>query len=207
MSPDPRTDAADLVASIGRHWIWLLSFGILTLIAGVAAVAWPGPTVIAVAVLFGIQLIVVGLFQFVGAFAGSDVSGGVRVLNAVLGLLAFVVGLYAIRHVLVSVVALALLLGIFWVVNGFVEIFSALTRRDSPHRGWTGFMGVLSIVAGLVVLAYPGISLVTLALVLRRLADHLRGDGDRDGVPGAVRCRPGPAHRQRSRLRQPAPPG
>ena len=93
-------------------------------------------------------------------------SGGVRVLNAVLGLLAFVVGLYAVRHVLVSVVALALLLGIFWIINGFVEIFGALTNRESTHRGWTGFMGVLSIAAGVVVLAYPGISLVTLALVL-----------------------------------------
>ena len=166
MSPDPRTDAADWIAAIGRHWIWLLTFGILTLLAGVAAVAWPGPTVIAIAILFGIQLVVVGLFQFVSAFAGSDLTGGVRVLNAVLGLLAFVVGLYAIRHVLVSVVALALLLGIFWVINGFVEIFGALAHRESPHRAWTGFMGVLSILAGLVVLSYPGISLVTLALVL-----------------------------------------
>ena len=166
MSPSPRTDAADLIASIGRHWIWRLAFGILTLLAGVAAVAWPGPTVIAIAVLFGIQLVIVGIFQFVSAFAGGDQSGGVRVLSAVLGLFAFIIGLYAIRHVLVSVVALALLLGIFWVVNGFTEIFNALAHRDSPHRGWTGFMGVLSILAGIVVLAYPGISLITLALVL-----------------------------------------
>jgi len=166
MSPDARTDIADSMASLGRHWIWLLSFGILTLIAGVAVVAWPGPTVIVIAVLFGIQLIVAGIFQFVSAFAGSDLTGGVRVLRAVLGLLAFVVGLYAVRHVLISVVALALLLGIFWIVNGFSEIFNALAYRDHPHRGWTGFTGVLSILAGIVVLSYPGISLVTLAWVL-----------------------------------------
>jgi uncharacterized membrane protein HdeD (DUF308 family) len=166
MSPSPRTDAADLVASIGRHWIWLLAFGIVTLVAGIAAVAWPGPTVIAIAVLFGIQLVVAGIFQFVNAFASDDLTGGVRVLSAVLGLFAIIIGVYAIRHVLVSVVALALLLGIFWVVNGFVEIFNALARRDYPNRGWTGFIGVLSILAGIVVLAYPGISLVTLALVL-----------------------------------------
>ena len=100
MSPSPRTDATDLIASIGRHWIRLLAFGILTLLAGVAAVAWPGPTVIAIAVLFGIQLVVVGIFQFVSAFAGDGESGGVRVLSAVLGLFAFIIGLYAIRHVL-----------------------------------------------------------------------------------------------------------
>ena len=71
MSPSPRTDAADLVASIGLDWIWLLAFGILTLLAGVAAVAWPGPTVIAIAVLFGIQLVIAGIFQFVNAFAAA----------------------------------------------------------------------------------------------------------------------------------------
>ena len=76
MSPDARTDIADSMASLGRHWIWLLSFGVLTLIAGVAVVAWPGPTVIVIAVLFGIQLIVAGIFQFVAAFAGSDMTGG-----------------------------------------------------------------------------------------------------------------------------------
>jgi uncharacterized membrane protein HdeD (DUF308 family) len=33
-------------------------------------------------------------------------------------------------------------------------------------RGWAIFMGLLSIVAGVVVLVYPGISLATLAVVL-----------------------------------------
>ena len=166
MSPSPRTDAADLVASIGRHWIWLLAFGILTLAAGVAAVAWPGPTVIAIAVLFGIQLVVVGIFQFVSAFArrrrvrrrpGAERRAGVVRLHH-----------RPVRDPprAVSVVALALLLGIFWIVNGFSEIFNALAHRDYPNRGWTGFIGVLSILAGIIVLAEPGISLVTLALVL-----------------------------------------
>ena len=134
--------------------------------AGVAAVAWPGPTVIAIAVLFGIQLVMVGIFQFVSAFAGGGESGGVRVLSAVLGLFALIIGLYAIRHVLVSVVALALLLGIFWIVNGFSEIFNALAHRDTRTGAGPASSGVLSILAGIIVLAYPGISLVTLALVL-----------------------------------------
>lgn len=33
-------------------------------------------------------------------------------------------------------------------------------------RGWTGVMGAFRIVAGLIVLADPGISLLTLAIVL-----------------------------------------
>jgi uncharacterized membrane protein HdeD (DUF308 family) len=159
-------DIADRLGQIGRHWGLLLVFGILTLAAGVAAVAWPGVTVVVAAVLFGIQLVVSGVFQFIGAFGHDEGSGGMRVLSALLGLLALVVGLYAVRHLLVSVLALALLLGIFWVASGFVQLFGALSHRGLPHRGWIVFTGILSVLAGLVVLVYPGISLVTLAFVL-----------------------------------------
>jgi uncharacterized membrane protein HdeD (DUF308 family) len=161
-----RRDPADMVAGLGRHWGWILAFGIITLAVGVVVLIWPGRTLIVVAVLFGIQLIVTGIFRFVAAFAADDVGGGTRVLYALLGVLSLIIGLYALRHVLITLLALALLLGIFWVVSGAIELFNALVHREVQNRGWTIFMGILSIVAGIVVLAYPGISLVTLAIVL-----------------------------------------
>jgi len=96
-------------------------------------------------VLFGIQLIISGIFRLVGAFATDDLTGGTRVLLALLALIVF--------------------LGIFWVVNGVIEIFTALSHREIPQRGWTVAMGVLSILAG-IVLAYPGLSLYGLAIIL-----------------------------------------
>jgi uncharacterized membrane protein HdeD (DUF308 family) len=161
-----RTDAADVLAGIGRHWGWVLTFGIVTLLAGLLTLAWPGRTLVVIAVLFGIQLVVAGIFRFVAAFAADDATGGTRVLLALLGVLSFVVGLYAVRHVLVTIAALALLLGIFWIVNGAVEAFAALSHRGMQGRGWTILTGLLSVAAGIVVLAYPAISLATLAVVL-----------------------------------------
>jgi uncharacterized membrane protein HdeD (DUF308 family) len=73
---------------------------------------------------------------------------------------------YALRHLLVTIVALALIVGIFWIVNGAVEIFAALSDDMMPGRGWTMLMGLVSVAAGLVVLVWPDISLVTLAVVL-----------------------------------------
>ena len=166
MAVHMRDDPADVVAQVGRAWGWVLAFGIITVAIGVAALVWPGRTLVVVAVLFGIQLIVMGIFRFVGAFASDDLTGGTRVLLAVLGVLSLIIGLYAVRHVLVTLLALALLLGIFWIVSGTVELFTALSHREMRGRGWTAFMGILSIVAGVVVLAYPGISLLVLAVVL-----------------------------------------
>jgi uncharacterized membrane protein HdeD (DUF308 family) len=158
-------DIGDQLGRLGRHWGWLLFFGILMVAAGVCAVAWTGPTVLVLAILFGIQIIVSGIFSFINAFA-ADESGGMRVWNVILGLLGIVVGLYAVRHILVSVVALALLIGIYWVAYGIVQIYMAIAHRELPHRGWMGFIGALSVIAGIIVIAWPGPSLVTLALVL-----------------------------------------
>ena len=159
-------DVAEVLAGVGRHWGWVLTFGILTLLAGLAALAWPGRTIVVVAVLFGIQLVAAGIFRFVAAFAADEKSGATRVLLALLGVLSLVAGLYALRHILVTVAALALLLGIFWIVNGAVELFAALSLRGMPGRGWTVLMGLVSVLAGVVVLAYPGSSLATLCVPL-----------------------------------------
>jgi uncharacterized membrane protein HdeD (DUF308 family) len=159
-------DPADLVARVGRHWGWLLAFGIITVLLGIIALAWPGRTLVVVAVLFGAQLIVMGIFRFVGAIASEDLTGANRVLLALLGVLSLIVGLYAVRHLLVTLFALVVLLGIFWIVSGAVELFMALSHREMSQRGWNAIMGVISIVAGIVVLAYPDISLLVLAVLL-----------------------------------------
>jgi uncharacterized membrane protein HdeD (DUF308 family) len=166
MDSQRRGDAADMLAGVGRHWGWVLGFGVLTLLAGLLTLAWPGRTIVVVAVLFGVQLVVAGIFRFVAALAADEESSGTRALLALLGVLSFIIGLYALRNVLVTIAALALLLGIFWIVNGAVETFAALSHRGMQGRGWTIFMGLLSVVAGVVVLVYPAISLATLAVVL-----------------------------------------
>jgi uncharacterized membrane protein HdeD (DUF308 family) len=166
MAAGMRVDPADTVVRVGRHWAWYLAFGVITVLTGIVALAWPGRTLVVVAVLFGIQLVVMGIFRFAAAFASDDLTGGSRVLLALLGVLSLIIGLYAVRHILITLLALALILGIFWIVSGSIELFSALSHREMRQRGWTALMGIFSVMAGLVVLAYPGISLLTLAIVL-----------------------------------------
>jgi uncharacterized membrane protein HdeD (DUF308 family) len=166
MATGMRGDPADLVARVGRHWGWVLAFGIITAALGILALVWPGRTLLVVAVLFGIQLIVMGIFRFVSAIASEDLTGGTRVLQALLGVLSLIIGLYAVRHILVTLLALALLLGIFWIISGAVELFMAISHREMPHRGWNGVIGTISVLAGIVLLIYPGISLVVLAVLV-----------------------------------------
>ena len=160
-----RPDAADMLGRVGRHWGWLVAFGIITVLAGIAVLAWPGPTLVVIAIWFGVELVVLGIFRFVAAF-GHDVTGPTRVLYVLLGVLSLIIGLYALRHVFITLVALALLLGIFWVINGVVELFAAISHQGMPHRGWVSVTGILSIFAGIILLAYPGLSLVVLYVIV-----------------------------------------
>ena len=157
-------DPADTLVAIGRSWGWVLAFGIITLLVGILTVAWPGRTVLVVAVLFGIQLFVAGIFRLVMAF--TDKGEGHRVAYALIGIFSILVGILCLRHLFQTVAALALILGIVWVIVGVMDFFAGVFIKGMPQRGWTIFMGVLGFVAGLVVLMQPAISLVTLAWVL-----------------------------------------
>lgn len=155
-----------MLGKLGRHWGWVLAYGILTLLAGILVLAWPSQTLLVLAVLFGVQLIISGIFRFVAALASDDLTGGTRVLLALLGVLSIIIGLWAVRHVLLTLLALTVFLGIYWVVNGVIDIFTAISHRHMPDRGWSAVMGVLSILAGILVLAYPGLTLLGLAVIL-----------------------------------------
>ena len=159
-------EPADMIGQLGRHWGWVFAYGVLTLLAGVFVLAWPGETLLVIAVLFGVQLIVSGIFRFVAALASEDLTGGTRVLLALLGVLSIIIGLWAVRHVLLTLLALTVFLGIFWVVNGVIDVFAALSHREMPARGWAALMGVLSALAGIIVLSYPGLTLLGLAVIL-----------------------------------------
>jgi uncharacterized membrane protein HdeD (DUF308 family) len=122
---------ADMIARLGRKWGWVLAYGIITLAAGVAVLVWPGETLLVIAVLFGVQLIVSGIFRFVAALAIDDLAGGTRVLLALLAVLSVILGLWAVRHVQLTLLVLAALLGIFWVVNGHGD---TLARRGTQSH-------------------------------------------------------------------------
>jgi uncharacterized membrane protein HdeD (DUF308 family) len=160
------TDVHKQVSRMGSSWWWPLIFGVISLVAGVLALAWPGPTLLVLAVLFGIELIVWGIFRLVGALTFGEAGAGARTLWAILGILSLVLGFYALRHIEITVLALGLLLGIFWLVDGIGLLISAVEHRDMPGRGWSIFSGILGIIAGLILLVWPVISVLTLAILV-----------------------------------------
>ena len=154
------------LGALGRGWLWILGFGVISVLAGLAALFWPGATLLAIAIVFAVQLIVAGVFRFVAAFAIPGETGWLRALQAVLAVLSFVVGFYLLRHVALSLLVVALVLGFYWTVSGVIELFLAIGHRELPGRAWMIVSGILSVVAGVILVVMPGISLFVLTLVL-----------------------------------------
>lgn len=151
---------------LGDLWKIVLAWGVLNLILGVAVLAWPGMSILVAAVLFGISLVMSGIAQVVAAFA-LDVSAGGRVLLFMSGALSLVLGVLAFRHFGqgYAVLLLAIWIGVGFVFQGVAEATIAISDRLLPARGWHTFLGILTVIAGMVVLAWPVDSIVLLAVV------------------------------------------
>jgi uncharacterized membrane protein HdeD (DUF308 family) len=164
-SPGITSQERDVLHIIGKSWGWVLSFGIVTLILGVLVTIKPKDTIYTIAILVGIWLFVAGLFRIVVAIADSEDTGGTRWLMAFLGLLSVIVGILFLRHTDDTITTLAFLLGLFWVVGGLIEFFTAYSDYGSEARGWRIFMGLLAVAAGIVTLVVPHLTLTTLAVI------------------------------------------
>jgi uncharacterized membrane protein HdeD (DUF308 family) len=168
MVPDVtvNTESGDILEAVGRSWSWVLFFGIASVIVGVIVVAWPKETIYAFAIILGIWLFVSGLVRIVMAIADNKDTGGARFLMAFLGLLSVLVGLFFVRHTFETVGTLGFLIGIFWIIGGLIEFFSAYGDKGSPGRAWRLVMGGLGFVAGIVTLAYPHMTVNILAIIM-----------------------------------------
>lgn len=88
MADVARNDYERWLSRIGRAWGWLLAMGIISVVIGLLVIFYPRATLLAIAILFGIQLIALGVFSFVGAFTTPDKSAWLRALSAVLAVFA-----------------------------------------------------------------------------------------------------------------------
>jgi len=163
----PAVDEARFEPDFARNaWPAFMAAGLAAIAVGVLLLVWPSVTLVIVAVLIGVSLIVAGLLRLIDGFTAHEASGGRRVAHVLIGLLAVVVGLYAIRHYHVTIAVLAIIVGLFWVLHGLADIAVGLFSGPFPGRGFTVLAGVLSLCAGMIVLFWPTISLTVLVAVI-----------------------------------------
>jgi uncharacterized membrane protein HdeD (DUF308 family) len=161
---DNSTHTSNLMQGI---WTSAILSGLLAVVLGVVILAWPQPSVVAAAALFGVYLVVSGIALVVLAFS-LPTSGGSRFLNFISGVASIALGILAFRHFGegYAVLLLAIWIATGFIIRGMFVTASAIGVPQFPGRGWAIFFGLITIIAGFVMLAYPFDSIETLALVV-----------------------------------------
>lgn len=148
-------------------WKSALASGLLAVILGIIVLVWPGKSILVAAVLFGAYLLVTGIAQVFMAFS-LDVTAGGRVLLFISGAAALILAVLAFRHFGegYAILLLAIWIGVGFVFRGVATTVAAISDPTMPGRWWQVFVGVISLIAGVVVIASPFESILTLAIVV-----------------------------------------
>jgi len=155
-------DLNALSATLARNWWTIALRGVIAVLFGLIALAAPGAALLSLALIFGAYLLVDGLAGLYVAWRTSRVNGhwgallGEAVLNIVTGLIALVIPAAAVYGFII-------LLSVWALITGVLELAAAYRLHSSHGRWWLVLGGVASVVWGLLLAAAPMIGAVVVA--------------------------------------------
>jgi uncharacterized membrane protein HdeD (DUF308 family) len=138
----------DTLHELQQHRGWLLACGIISVIAGMAAIAYSVIATLVSVIFLAWLLIFVGVLE--GAYAIRHRERGHLVLYILEALLAIVIGALLLQSPERGAIVLTLLLASYFVIAGILRIVGALALR-LPHWGWLLANGVISLALGIFV--------------------------------------------------------
>ncbi len=152
---------AAMSAAAKATWGAVLFGGLVMIGLGICLLVWPHASLTVVAIIIGAALIVSGFVRLYEGFTANGESGGMRTAYVIVGLLAVVAGVYCVRHHALSLFLVAFVTGVYFIAHGIADIGLSFTP-GVPSRALRGILGVVSLAAGILMIAWPGITLVLL---------------------------------------------
>jgi uncharacterized membrane protein HdeD (DUF308 family) len=128
----------------------LLVTGVLSVLAGIAAIVVPAVASVATAIFIGWIVLFAGVVMAVNAFAGH-LSAGERALRILTAALTIFVGIYLLVAPLSGTLTLTFMLAAWLLASGVLELVAAWRFRGAPGAGLMALSGVASLVLGLLI--------------------------------------------------------
>jgi uncharacterized membrane protein HdeD (DUF308 family) len=153
--------AVDLGPGLGalarQYWWLLLVRGVVAVLFGIMALAWPGMTVLALVFVFAVYAFLDGVAAI--AMGMSERRAGHRwgwsVFTGVVSILA---GVVAIAWPLITAVALLYVIAFWAMLAGVTSVLGSLALRKAGLKQWIWMMifGVCALVFGISLIVDPG---------------------------------------------------
>jgi uncharacterized membrane protein HdeD (DUF308 family) len=137
----------------------LIAVAVIGVILGIIGLVFPGPTLLTVAILFGVYLILSGVFRITTALVADRLSVGLRWLTGTMGLLVLIAGIFCLSNPFRSLAVLAFVIGVGWIAEGIIlAIAAGISMFWLPLAG----LAVLVTVGAILLLIVSGTTLLTL---------------------------------------------
>jgi len=134
---------------IANHWGWFLALGILLVVAGMAAIAFPFLSTIAAKLAIGWIFLIAGVVEVIHAFYVKRWSG--FFWNLLIGLLYIVAGGWLAFFPLTGILTLTIVIAALFIAEGIMELIMGLRMRPHEGWGWVVFSGLVAVAAGLLI--------------------------------------------------------
>lgn len=164
---DPDTEAekeaAAFLTRLAEKWWLILVLGVVSVVAGIAVLMMPLWAFRFAALIFGAWLLVSGILQLAQSFDKRLEMTG-RVLAAISGVIGIILGIICFDSVEDRIYLLTLFIGIWWILRGIMQLILGASGAQGGG-GWSIFVGILGILAGIVVLVWPIASMAVLTIM------------------------------------------
>jgi uncharacterized membrane protein HdeD (DUF308 family) len=111
------------------HWGWHVVQGVVSVLAGLIALFWPGPTIFAFLIIIAVWSIVLGVTEIVEAFTARRHGSSSWVWLLVGGIVAILFGIVLIVSPTAGALTLLWVIGAFALVFGVVHVVWAFRLR------------------------------------------------------------------------------
>ena len=145
-------------ASTGAGWGWIMAYGIVSVLVGIAAFIWPFAATYAATMVIGILLFVSGVFSIAAGLFGQGHEG--RLYAVIFGVLTVIVGAIMVFEPVTGALSLTLIMAVWLVVRGVLEVVLGLRMRR--RRGLMIVLGVLNILLAIFIMVTVPWSALTL---------------------------------------------
>lgn len=150
--------------SITIHRGEIVAVSVIGIVLGVIALVWPNATLVTIAILFGIYLVVSGVFRITAAFLANSSTAGMRWLTGILGVLVLAAGIFCLVSPERSLVLLAFVIGFGWIAEGIIDLMAGIQGIVTPR--WLAIVsGIVSVLAGIVTFTLPGLAISAFVIV------------------------------------------
>ena len=140
----------------------LALFGVITIAFGVVLTFRPGKSVHAIAVIFGIWLLILGIIRLIQAIGVVGERTGLLVV----GLLAILIAMLVLAHTNATVAVLGFLVGIFWTIGGAAQVLHGFSANEGEVSWPIVIREDCEMIVGIVCLAYPSLSLSIICVIV-----------------------------------------